>query len=282
MLQRRSFITVVNQAEVCYREFLGVNRVKLDPGLQINIPLLHNLHRVDMRNIGITIKDLNCYTNDNVPVTVSGKLFYRVVDPEKACFSVDNYHRATSDVGQSASRSTIGKFEYDEIVKDRAGVNEALRKTIGDSLEQWGIECKTFEINNFNPQNKHTQESLEKQMAAERSRRENSLNTEAEIRTAEGNKQIEIHRADAEFYKIQKIADSKKYEADKITEALIIRIKEIKTSLPNLTDAEVMTIILEEKKLEHLKSISDNSLEKTTYFVDPKGAFPTINALFNK
>jgi hypothetical protein len=61
-LAKRNLITVVNQGEICYREFLGTNRVKLEPGLRINLPILHKIQRVDMRETGNEIKNIKAFT----------------------------------------------------------------------------------------------------------------------------------------------------------------------------------------------------------------------------
>jgi regulator of protease activity HflC (stomatin/prohibitin superfamily) len=277
--QRRSFITVVHQAEICFREFLGGNRIRLDPGLQICIPILHTIHRIDSRETGIPIYDLNCFTKDNVPVAASGTLFFRVFDPEKACFAVTDYEEAVKAVGSSSARAIIGRFEYDETIKERERLNNELQKVIGVSIENWGVECTRFEIGKFDPQNKHTSDNLEKQMQAERARRENELNTQANIRTAEGEKFSKQHKADGDFYTSQKISDAQKYDIDKSTESLIYRIHQIKQSLPSLSDEQIMTIVLEEKRLAHLAEIARHPQGKNTYFVDPTSAFPTVQAL---
>ena len=280
MVQRRGFITVVKQAEIAYREFLGANRVKLEPGLSWNIPILHNIHRIDRRETGVPLDHLNCFTKDNVPVVVSGTLFYRVEDAEKACFEVSDYVDSVVAVGVSSTRAVIGSFEYDEAIKERGAINSALQKVIGDSILTWGVNCTRFEMAVFEPQNSGVAKQMEMQMAAERSRRENELNTQALIRSAEGDKSSKMHKADGEFYSAQKHSEAERYKIDQSTEALVNRVKQIKQELPELSDKEVMTIILEEKRLEHLKEIATHPEGKQTYFVDPSSAFPSFRALF--
>jgi len=110
---RRTF-TVVHQAEVAYREMLGSNRVRLEPGLRLNVPILHSIRRVDMREAMIKVPDLAAYTKDNVPVTVSGTLFYKPTDAEKACYEVTHYNTAVAAVGESSFRAVVGRFEFDQ------------------------------------------------------------------------------------------------------------------------------------------------------------------------
>jgi len=186
--QVRNLFIVVNQSEIAYRQFLGMNRIKLEPGFRLKLPFLHQIDRVDMRERAIDFKGLNGFTSDNVPVSVNGTLFYKVVDAEKACFSVSNYWNAIASVGESTSRAVIGRFSYDKIISDRNQFNSELVKLIGKSIDEWGITCNRFEITEFAPQNKEVAKHLEKQMEAERSRRENELNTQAKVRTAEGDR----------------------------------------------------------------------------------------------
>ena len=123
---KRTFFSVINQAEVAYREFLGQNRVKLEPGLRINLPILHNLYRVSLKEDIVELNDQDAYTKDNVPVRVSGTVFFKVIDPDKVCFSVKNPALAVQSVGESSFRAVIGRFEYDEIISNRNSINKEM------------------------------------------------------------------------------------------------------------------------------------------------------------
>ena len=118
-INKRRFITVVNQAEVAYREFLGQNRIRLEPGLRLDLPILHSTKKISLKEQLIELDDQNAYTKDNVPVTVSGTVFFKVFDPEKVCFSIDKPGNAVKSVGESCFRAVIGRFDYDEIIADR-------------------------------------------------------------------------------------------------------------------------------------------------------------------
>ncbi len=268
---RRGFITIVNQAEVAYRQFLGMNRVRLEPGIRICLPYLHQIDRVDMRERCIQISKMNGFTSDNVPVSVSGALFFRVTDAEKACFSVRNYITAVSNVGESTSRSVIGKFPYDKIISQRNEINTELVKTIENSIDQWGVACTRFEITDFGPQNKEVAHHLEKQMEAERRRRENELNTQANIRTAEGERDATKLEADAAFYQVKLEADSKAYAIDQNAEALARQIETIKKSTGD--SARALDFILEMERQKNLNAIATNN-QSAVYFVDPRNMYP--------
>ena len=112
-IPKRNFFTVIHQAEVAYRELLGKNRTKLNPGLRINLPLLHNLYRVSLKEHFVSLDNQDAYTKDNVPVLVSGSLFYKINDAHKACYEVVNCYDSIYAVGISAMRAVIGQFEYE-------------------------------------------------------------------------------------------------------------------------------------------------------------------------
>jgi filamentous hemagglutinin family protein len=272
--QTRPFITVVNQAQIAYREFLGSNRVKLNPGIHLNIPILHSTQTLDLRETGINIKELHGYTKDNVPVKISGTLFIKVDDPEKACFSVVDYYNSVAVVGESAIRSIIGKFEYDTITAERNQINVELKENIGKSIIEWGTSCTRFEIQNMAPANDSVTEQLEAQMRAERSRRENALNTEAKINTAQGEKQAHIYRSEADRIAVQNKAEADNFSIQQNTKAIVDQIKALKESMPNLTNQEIVNYLLESKRLENLNGIAQSD-NKQVYFLNSNGMVPT-------
>jgi regulator of protease activity HflC (stomatin/prohibitin superfamily) len=273
LIKSLSPFIVVNQAETAYRQFLGMNRIKLDPGFRLRVPILHQVDRVDMRERSIYFTELNGFTSDNVPVSVSGTLFYKVTDAEKACFSVSNYVNAVASVGESTSRAIIGRFAYDKIISQRNELNAELVKLIDTSIDEWGISCNRFEITEFKPQNDGVRKHLEKQMEAERSRRENELNTQAKIRTAEGERDALKLKSDAEFYQVKLEADSKAYSVEKNAAALAKQVEILKKAFPNLNDAQLSDFLLETERQKNLNAIAHNN-KNAVYFVDPKNMYP--------
>ena len=273
LIQKRNFITIINQAETAYRQFLGMNRIKLDSGIRLKIPFLHQIERVDMRERCLPIENLNGFTADNVPVSVSGALFFRVVDAEKACFSVKNYFQAVANIGESSSRSILGKFTYDSIISKRNELNSELMRTIGSSIECWGIACNRFEITNFKPQNEHVARHLEKQMEAERARRENELNTLAKVRSAEGDRDSIKLKADANFYQTKIEADSKAYTTEQNAIALAKQF-EILKKVTDVEDKNVMEFVLEMERQKNLNAIANSGKGDKIYFINPNHMFP--------
>jgi regulator of protease activity HflC (stomatin/prohibitin superfamily) len=269
---KRNFITVVHQAEIAYREFLGANRVRLEPGLRLNLPVLHQLKRVDMREQIHSIPQLAAYTKDNVPVNVTGTLFYKATDAEKASYEIQNYHTSVAAVGESCFRATVGRFEFDQIIAHRNELNAELVKVIGSSLDKWGIACSRCEVQHVGPQNKDVAHQLEKQMEAERRRRENELDTQAHIRTAEGVKQQKILESEGALEAANNETNALKYQMETESAALAGQIAKI-TEANGGDEVAACSFLLEMKRLEHLKKVAEG--KNRVYFVDPKGSFPT-------
>lgn len=229
---------------------------------------------------------MNSFTSDNVPDAVNGALFYKVHNAEKACFSISEYVTAIKNVGESTSRAVIGRFSYDQIISERNLLNEALAKMIGHSIDDWGIKCIRFEITEFKPQNKEIARHLEKQMEAERARRENELNTVAKVKSAEGDRDALKLKSDAEFYQVKLEADSKAYSTEMNSEALSKQINVLKNTLKTMTDQQISEFILEFERQKNLNAIAMNN-RNSVYFVDPRNMFPmqrhiNVNTMTNK
>lgn len=168
----------------------------------------------------VEIEQISAFTKDNVPVNVSGVLFYQVTDPEKAIFSIQSYISSIKNVGSAGFRAVLGNHEYDDIISSREKLNVSLRQLIGDSTVKWGVHCTRFELQEFGPATESIAKNLEKQMEAERTRRENDLNTAAKIRTAEGVKQSEILKSEGELIRVRNEADGIRYQLNVLAEGV--------------------------------------------------------------
>jgi regulator of protease activity HflC (stomatin/prohibitin superfamily) len=260
----RGFFRIVHRGTEAYRTALGRNPVKLLPGIAISIPIYHRTRIVDMREGFIPVHGLNAYTKDNVPVTIVGSLFYRAVDSYKVCFGVTDYIGSTTQLGTSAARAVIGQFEYDNINADRNQINQTSTKTIDDGCAAWGITCTRFEIQDFGPQNDHVKRQLELQVAAERSRRENELNTLAKIRTAEGEKTAAVLKSEGELVAARNLADAEKYRLDTETSARVRLLEETVWAFGDPTAAA--EYLVEMARSEQLRAIAVGP-GNTTYFL---------------
>ncbi|KAF8874434.1 hypothetical protein BD779DRAFT_1566795 [Infundibulicybe gibba] len=208
-LQRRTFLTIIEQGHEGWRLSLGRDPVRLSPGLNIKIPLYHTVLHIDLRESSIAIPNLPGYTADNVPVTCSGSLFYRIVDGIRhASFDVSDVQSNIRNTGMSAVRSVLGHFSYDQVISDRNELNKRLNVVIGNSISNWGVECSRFEIQTFQPANREVERQLELQMEAERNRRKQLLDTQAQI-NSEGHLEAKSNEADASFKTVVREAEAR-------------------------------------------------------------------------
>lgn len=264
--QKRSFFTIINQGFEAYRLTLGKNATKLNPGVAWNIPLIHQIAKLDMREGPINIYELEAFTKDNVPVKIGGSLFYQITDSYKACFNVQNHLTSVKDIGTSGLRSVIGLFDYDDIISDRNQINNKLVKVIGNLSMQWGIHCTKFEIQTFKPSNRDIERQLEMQMEAERNRRKQLLDTEASINIAEGLKKTAILKSEGILQAERNKADAYNYTMEKQTSALRYQIEDISKVLNNDMKATVEYLI-RLKQIEQLTAIA-NGNNNSTYFLN--------------
>jgi regulator of protease activity HflC (stomatin/prohibitin superfamily) len=286
---KRSFITLIRQGQVGVRLLLGKDPVILEPGLHIKLPILHSLRKVDLREGSIDVIGLNACTKDNVPVVVSGTLFYKIHDALEACFKVQDVLVSVNNLGTSAMRSVIGTLQYDDIIADRTQINHILSSHIGDACKNWGISCTKFEIQRFEPQNSKIQNHLEMQMEAERRRRQQELDTKATINVADGHRQSMIlessgkleakrNEADGQFYQEQRLSDAKKYAIEMQAKAVAIEIQTYAEAM-KISAAEAGQYLLEMKRLEHLKSLAMGKNVKT-YFMPPDNSiYPNMKVM---
>lgn len=288
---QRQLFTIVDQATVKYRELLGMSRVKLNPGIALYIPLIHKMRVVDMREQSQFLK-IEAYTSDNVPVNVTGSLFFRVTDAEKACYSVQDYISAVHAIGQSSARATIGRFEYDKITREKSAINAELCAIIDKTIDAWGIDCTRFEIQDFKPQSPEIARQLELQMEAERKRRENELVTQGKIRTAEGERDAVILKsqgelvskknlAEANFVLVQREADAKKYEIDLMTSAQTNQLSEIAKQF-NGDIAKASQYILDQLRMKNLAQVASGPNNSTYFMPNDFAPFKVIADLVKK
>lgn len=275
---KRSFVTFVKQGFTAQRTFFGKNATKLNPGLHFYVPIAHRIIQVDMREDSIDINNLKAYTKDNVPVSIDGTLFCQVVDSYKACFEATDVYCQVKDIGASTARSIVGTMDYDSIIADRTHINNVLQTVIGETCVKWGVDCTKFEIQDFCPQNRDVEKQLELQMKAERERREQILNTEAQVNIADGHKRASILKSEGDLeatkneaigllIKEQKSADADRYKMEQYSKGLQIQIEDLVEVLGSQNEAS--RYLIEQSKLTHLSSIGSGHNNSTYFMPDP-------------
>ncbi len=155
----------------------------LNPGLNIIVPVIQWAKIIDMRITTIDIPKQGVMTKDNVPVYVNAVIYMRVEDPEKAVLKIKDYKYAVSQYGQTALRDVIGNKTLDEILTDREGVAEEIKKIVDTETAEWGVDITAIKIQDINlPEN--MKRAMARQAEAEREKRGVIIKSEGEVTAA--------------------------------------------------------------------------------------------------
>jgi regulator of protease activity HflC (stomatin/prohibitin superfamily) len=192
---------VVSQYEKGLVMRLGKYRNTVGSGLTFLMPVVEDLLKVDMRERVINVEPQKVITKDNVSVTVDAVIYYRISDPVKATFEVQNFGYAATTLAQTNLRNLIGDKSLDETLTARDTINANLRSVLDEATNTWGVKVTRVEVQKIDPPADIT-EAMSRQMKAERDKRANILEAEgikqAAILQAEGVKQSEILRAEGD------------------------------------------------------------------------------------
>jgi regulator of protease activity HflC (stomatin/prohibitin superfamily) len=199
---------------------LGRYRATADSGLTFLVPMVEDMVKVDMRERVINVEPQKVITKDNVSVTVDAVIYYRIIDPVKATFEVQNFAYAATTLAQTNLRNLIGDKSLDETLTARDTINANLRNVLDEATNTWGVKVTRVEVQKIDPPADIT-EAMSRQMKAERDKRANILEAEgvkqaailqaegvrqSEILKAEGDAQARITRATAEAKAIEMIS----------------------------------------------------------------------------
>jgi regulator of protease activity HflC (stomatin/prohibitin superfamily) len=192
---------IVSQYEKGLILRLGRYRATTDSGLTFLVPLIEDMIKVDMRERVINVEPQKVITKDNVSVTVDAVIYYRISDPVKATFEVQNFGYAATTLAQTNLRNLIGDKSLDETLTARDLINTNLRAVLDEATNTWGVKVTRVEVQKIDPPADIT-EAMSRQMKAERDKRASILESEgvrqSEILRAEGLKQAEILKAEGD------------------------------------------------------------------------------------
>ena len=213
-------VRIINQFEKGVVLRLGKFKSVAEPGLNLILPYVESLITVDVREKVIQVNPQEVITKDNVTVTVDAVIYYKVIDPVKAEFEVEDFDMAATILAQTNLRNLVGDKLLDETLVARNLINTNLREVVDEVTHNWGVKVTRVEVQKIEPPQEITQ-AMSLQMKAEREKRASILQSEgikqsqileadgkksAEILRAEGDAQAKILRADAEASAIQKVA----------------------------------------------------------------------------
>ena len=197
-----SCIKIVPQASAVILERLGVYKATWSVGIHFKAPFIDKVARkVSLKEQVVDFAPQPVITKDNVTMRIDTVVFFQITDPKLYAYGVEKPLMAIENLTATTLRNIIGELELDQTLTSRETINTKMRATLDEATDPWGIKVNRVELKNIIPP-AAIQDAMEKQMKAERERREQILRAEGEkksaILIAEGNKQSVILEAEAE------------------------------------------------------------------------------------
>ena len=254
-----SCVTIVPQASAFIVERLGAYSGTWETGLHFRIPLLEKVaNKVTLKERVSDFPPQPVITKDNVTMQIDTVIYFQVTDPKLFTYGVVHPMAAIENLTATTLRNIIGDLELDQTLTSRDIINTKMRTILDEATDPWGIKINRVELKNIIPP-KEIQDAMERQMKAERERREAILRAEGEKRSAvlvaEGEKEATILRADAS--RLAKIA-----EAEGEAEALLKVQTALAEGLKLLNDAAPTDSVVKIKALEAFAKAADGKATK--------------------
>lgn len=265
-----SCVKVVPQSKALVVERLGAYQATWGVGLHFKIPFIERVaRRVDLKEQVVDFAPQPVITKDNVTMRIDTVVFYQITDPKLFCYGVANPIMAIENLTATTLRNIIGDLELDQTLTSRETINTKMRATLDVATDPWGIKVKRVELKNIIPP-AAIQDAMEKQMKAERERREAILKAEGEKRStilvAEGKKQSAILDAEAEKQAAILHAEAQKErmikEAEGQAQAVLKVQQATAEGLRMIKDAGADESVLTLKSLEALTKVADGKATK--------------------
>jgi regulator of protease activity HflC (stomatin/prohibitin superfamily) len=252
-------IRIVPQATTFILERLGAYHSTWTVGIHIKIPFIDRVVKViSLKEKVADFQPQAVITKDNVTMQIDTVLFYQIVDPKLYAYGIENPILAIENLSATTLRNIIGDLELDQTLTSRDLINTKMRVILDEATDPWGIKVNRVELKNIIPP-KEIQVAMERQMKAEREKRENILRSEGEkeaaIRVAEGEKTAAILRAEARREAQIKEAEGQAEAILKVQEATARGLEMIKK-----VGADQSLIAI--KSLETLAQVSNGKATK--------------------
>ena len=254
-----SNIRIVPQANAFVVERLGAYKETWQTGLHFKIPLIDRVARkVSLKEHVIDFPPQPVITKDNVTIEIDTVVYFQVTDPKLFAYGVENPMAAIENLSATTLRNIIGELELDETLTSRELINSKITLVLDEATDAWGIKINRVEVKNINPP-RDIQAAMEKQMRAEREKREAILQAEGEKRSAvliaEGKKEAKILEADADREAAIRRADGEAQAIIKVQEATAQGIR-------MLAEAGATKEVLTIKSLEAFEKAADGKATK--------------------
>ena len=265
-----SCIKIVPQAHAYVIERLGTYQATWSVGMHFKAPIIDKVSkRVNLKEMVLDFPPQPVITKDNVTMKIDTVVFYQITDPKQFTYGVDNPILAVEKLTATTLRNIIGDLELDQTLTSRETINTRMCSVLDQATDPWGIKINRVELKNIMPP-AEIQDSMEKQMKAERERRESILRAEGEkkaaILTAEGKKESAILEAEAEKAAAILRAEAKKEatirEAEGQAEAILTIQKANADGLNFIKEVGADQAVIQLKSLEAFAKAADGKATK--------------------
>ncbi|MDR1319654.1 MAG: SPFH/Band 7/PHB domain protein [Treponema sp.] len=265
-----SNIRIVSQSNAYVIERIGAYNSTWSTGIHVKIPFLDRIaSRVTLKEQVADFAPQPVITKDNVTMMIDTVIYLQITDPKLFTYGVINPFNAIENLATTTLRNIIGELELDETLTSRDMINNRMRSVLDEATDPWGIKVNRVEVKNITPP-KSIQEAMEKQMRAERERREAILRAEGEkqsaILVAEGQKASAILKAEAEKASVILQAEATREaairEAEGEAQAILSIQKATADGLSMLKAVSADEALIKLKSLETLQKVADGQSTK--------------------
>ena len=269
-----SCVRIVPQAQAYVIERLGAYNGTWSVGMHFKVPFIDRVaKKVLLKEQVVDFAPQPVITKDNVTMRIDTVVYYQITDPKLYAYGVDNPIMAIENLTATTLRNIIGDLELDSTLTSRETINTKMRATLDEATDPWGIKVNRVELKNIIPPTE-IQNAMEKQMKAERERREAILRAEGEkkssILRAEGHKESTILEAEAEKEAAILNAEAKKEAMIREAEGQAEAILKVQTAtadgLRAIREAGADEAVIKLKSLEALEKVADG---KATKIISP-------------
>lgn len=263
-------IRIVPQSFAYVIERLGVYSTTWQTGLHIKIPFIERVaKKISLKEQVVDFEPQAVITKDNVTIQIDTVVFYQITDPKLYTYGVENPIIAIENLSATTLRNIIGELELDNTLTSRDTINAKIRVILDEATDAWGIKVNRVELKNIIPP-REIQNAMEKQMKAERERRESILRAEGEkqskILVAEGHKESKILEAEADkqsaILHAEAVKEAKIREAEGEAAAIETVQKASADAIRLLNEANANDAVLKLKALEAFAKAADGQATK--------------------
>jgi len=263
-------IRVVPQSKAYVMERLGAYSETWDTGLHIKVPFIDRIAKiVSLKEQVVDFDPQPVITKDNVTMQIDTVVFYQITDPKLYTYGVERPISAIENLSATTLRNIIGELELDSTLTSRDTINAKIRVILDEATDPWGIKVNRVELKNIIPP-REIQDAMEKQMKAERERREAILRAEGEkqskILVAEGHKESKILEAQADkqsaILAAEAVKEAKIREAEGEAQAIAKVQQANAEAIKMLNEANANDAVLKLKSLEAFAKAADGQATK--------------------